>query len=70
MHRQLRRRPGDVPIGDSEWVVEIDRPARPPRRDDAKSDALDATHAAREALGREHLALPRSRGDPGKPSEP
>ena len=46
-----------------EWVVEIDRPARPARRDGAKSDDLDAVRAAREALSREHLAAPRARGD-------
>ena len=46
-----------------EWVVEIDRPARPARRNGAKSDELDAVRAAREALSREHLAQPRQRGD-------
>ncbi|WP_373143232.1 IS110 family transposase [Mycobacterium marinum] len=46
-----------------EWVVKIDRPARPARRDGAKSDDLDAVRAAREALTREHLAAPRARGD-------
>lgn len=46
-----------------EWVVEIDRPTRPARRDGAKSDELDAVRAAREALSREHLAQPRQRGD-------
>ncbi len=46
-----------------EWVVEIDRPARPARRNGAKSDELDALRAAREALSREHLAQPRRRGD-------
>lgn len=46
-----------------EQVVEIDRPARPARRNGAKSDALDATRAAREALSRPHLAQPRRRGD-------
>lgn len=46
-----------------ERVVEIDRPARPARRNGAKSDALDATRAAREALSRRHLAEPRRRGD-------
>ena len=46
-----------------QWVVEIDRPARPARRDGAKSDDLDAVRAAREALSREHLAAPRARGD-------
>ncbi len=45
-----------------EWVVEIDRPKRPARRDGAKSDELDAARAAREALSREHLAQPRQRG--------
>jgi transposase len=46
-----------------EWVVEIDRPARPARRNGAKSDELDAARAAREALSREHLAQPRRRGE-------
>jgi transposase len=46
-----------------EWVVELDRPARPARRNGAKTDDLDAVRAAREALGREHLAQPRQRGD-------
>lgn len=46
-----------------EQVAEIDRPARPARRNGAKSDELDATRAAREALSREHLAQPRRRGD-------
>lgn len=45
-----------------EWVVEIDRPKRTARRNGAKSDELDAIRAAREALGREHLAQPRRRG--------
>lgn len=45
-----------------EDVVEIDRPARPARRNGAKDDGLDARRAAREALTREHLALPRARG--------
>lgn len=46
-----------------EWVVEIDRPARPARRNGAKTDELDAVRAAREALAREHLAQPRKRGE-------
>jgi transposase len=46
-----------------EWVVEIDRPARPARRNGAKTDDLDAVRAAREALTRDHLAAPRARGD-------
>jgi len=46
-----------------EWVIELDRPNRPARRNGAKSDPLDATRAAREALAREHLAQPRAAGD-------
>jgi transposase len=46
-----------------ELVVEVDRPKRPARRNGAKSDALDATRAAREVLTREHLAQPRARGE-------
>src|SRR5216683_4441811 len=46
-----------------EWVVEIDRPKRPARRNGAKTDELDALRAAREALSRQHLAQPRRRGD-------
>jgi transposase len=45
-----------------EWVVEVDRPACPARRDGAKSDELDAVRAACEALSRKHLAQPRRRG--------
>jgi transposase len=50
-------------LAHGEWVVEVDRPKRPARRDGAKSDELDAIRAAREALEREHLAQPRARGD-------
>lgn len=46
-----------------EWVIELDRPSRPVRRNGAKSDELDAVRAAREALAREHLAQPRSDGE-------
>ena len=46
-----------------EWVIEVDRPRRPARRNGAKSDELDALRAAREVLGRTHLAQPRRRGD-------
>jgi transposase len=46
-----------------EHVVEIDRPARPARRNGAKADDLDAVRAAREVLTREYLAEPRRRGD-------
>jgi transposase len=43
-------------------VVELDRPKRAARRHGAKSDPLDATRAAREALGRDQLAQPRATG--------
>jgi transposase len=43
-------------------VVEIDRPKRPRGRHGAKSDALDAIRAGREALARDHLTSPRQRG--------
>lgn len=46
-----------------EWVIEVDRPTRPAQRDGAKSDSLDAVRAAREALGREKWATPRSRNE-------
>jgi transposase len=45
-----------------EHVLEVGRPKRPASRTGAKSDALDAVRAAREALGQEHLATPRQRG--------
>jgi transposase len=45
-----------------EQVVELDRPKRAARRHGAKSDPLDATRAAREALSREQLAQPRAAG--------
>src|SRR4029450_10782441 len=44
-----------------EQVVEMGRPKRPASRTGAKSDALDAVRAAREALGHDHLATPRRR---------
>jgi transposase len=46
-----------------ERVVEVGRPKRPPRRSGAKSDALDAVRAAREALAHDHPVAPRRRGD-------
>jgi transposase len=46
-----------------EWVVEVGRPKRPAHRTGAKSDALDAVRAAREALGHDRLAIPRRRGE-------
>jgi hypothetical protein len=45
-----------------EQVVELDRPKRAARRHGAKSDPIDATRAAREALGRDRLAQPRAAG--------
>jgi transposase len=45
-----------------ERVVEVGRPKRPASRTGAKSDALDAVRAARDALGQERLASPRRRG--------
>ena len=45
-----------------EHVLEVGRPKRPASRTGAKSDALDAVRAAREALGQERLATPRRRG--------
>jgi transposase len=46
-----------------EWVVEVGRPKRPASRSGAKSDALDAVRAAREALGQDRPAIPRRRGE-------
>ena len=46
----------------AEQVLELDRPKRATRRHGAKSDPLDATRAAREALGRDRLAQPRAAG--------
>ncbi len=43
-----------------EWVIEFDRAERKAAKDGAKSDALDAIRAAREALGRERLVEPRA----------
>ncbi len=43
-----------------ELVVEFDRPMRKAAKDGAKSDALDAIRAAREALGRGKLNEPRA----------
>jgi transposase len=49
-------------VNQGEWVVEIDRPTRPRGRHGAKSDALDAIRAGREALARDHQTSPRQRG--------
>jgi transposase len=48
-------------LAHGEWVIEIDRPKRGGRTA-AKSDALDAIRAGREALAREQLTCPRQRG--------
>jgi hypothetical protein len=45
-----------------EWVIELDRPKRPTRRNGANSDEIDAIRAAREALSRQHLSEPRADG--------
>jgi transposase len=45
-----------------EQVVELDRPKGTARRHGAKPDPIDATRAAREALGRDRLAQPRAAG--------
>jgi transposase len=44
-----------------EWVVEVERPARPRRQSPGKDDRIDAIRAGRETLGRplEQLATPR-----------
>jgi transposase len=47
--------------GAGEWVLEFDR-SKEKRRGRAKSDVIDAVEMAREALGRERLAEPRSGG--------
>jgi len=49
--------------GCGERVVKVGRPKRPARRTPAKSDALDAIRAGREALAQVHLTSPRRRGD-------
>jgi transposase len=48
-----------------EPLVEAGRPKRPPRRSSAKTDAIDAVRAARDALGQPPQQLPavRQRGD-------
>jgi len=45
-----------------ELVVELDRPERAKRRGGAKTDAIDAVRAAREALARPRLGTPRAGG--------
>jgi transposase len=45
-----------------ELIVELDRPERAKRRGGAKTDAIDAVRAAREALARPRLGTPRAGG--------
>lgn len=49
--------------GVDELVIELDRPNRAARRNGAKSDALDAVRAGREALARDQFAQPRAGGE-------
>jgi transposase len=44
--------------GHGEQLVEAGRPKRPPRRTGAKTDAIDAVRAARDALGQPPQQLP------------
>lgn len=46
-----------------ERVVEVERPARPSRRNGAESDAIDAVRAAREVLAAKDPIEPRRRGE-------
>ena len=50
-------------LENSEIVIELDRPKRAARRNGAKSDALDAIRAAREAMARPRLGTPRRGGE-------
>jgi len=43
-----------------EWVSEFAHPKNPPSPDRAKTDELDALRCARETLGRQRLAVPRT----------
>jgi hypothetical protein len=64
-NRRHRRRwcwPDPLPGRSRRAVVELDRPKRTGRRHGARSDPLDATRAARKALGRDQLAQPRAPG--------
>jgi transposase len=50
---------------EEELVIELDRPVRATRRSGAKSDAIDAERAAREALSRTNLAVPKTGSERG-----
>jgi transposase len=43
-----------------EFVIEVDRPGRPPRRGGVKTDQIDAVRCGREALANEIHAQPRT----------
>jgi hypothetical protein len=55
-------------VDQGEWVVEIDRPKRPRGRHGAKSDALDAVRAGREALAPRPPHHPTPARAPGGPA--
>lgn len=50
-------------LAEDESVVEIDRPDKMARRDGIKTDEVDAVRAARQALSRPHLSVPRAGGE-------
>src|SRR4051812_3580431 len=64
---QLRCRADDVLLAHGEWVVEVDRPKRPARRNGAKFDELDAIRAGREALSASILLSRRPRRSQSRP---
>jgi transposase len=49
-------------LAEDETVVEVDRPDKMARRDGIKSDEVDAVRAARQAMSRPNLAVPRAGG--------
>ena len=52
-----------------EWVVEVDRPARPARRDGAKSDRIDAARGAPRRSSDSLLGAHRHRARRSQPSD-
>ena len=52
-----------VLVAAGEQVIEIDHPKRLASRNGSKTDTLDATRAAREALAREQIGEPCTGGD-------
>jgi transposase len=61
-HRRLWRRPHSLPARPWRAGAGAGPAKRAARRHGARSDPLDATRAAREALGRDQLAQPRAAG--------